>query len=264
MCNQQACLSRKNCPCEIFTVYSKTSSHKEKILVGFIHILPAISSTTWARRTVKTWVNRDSSAGSWKGIHPQQQSMYIVWAHAPAWEGQPHGELSCGCSGNDTFITASPDLLCSANSLASPSLFPPLLRLVHTPSQRAFCCQSWQDWLEGYTSAGTFPGPWVWAKMGLTLHRVETNPTCTYLRPPFRRWYFRRCYVKVCVPGIFTVPKEVVWIVLYGWAWLDPSSDAYAQMQKDKLRVQLRVCIPSIIPASPEIFSPPQCFPLAM
>lgn len=50
--------------------------------------------------------------------------------------------------------------------------------------------------------------------------------------------------MKQCAPGIFTVPKEAVWIVLYGWAWLGPSSDAYAQKQKDTLTAQPRACIP--------------------
>lgn len=111
--SRQVCPEKKY-PCEIFTVYSKTSSHKEKTLTGIIHILPPVSCTTWTR---SKWVNRDSSAGSWEGIHPQQQFTYPVWAHAPAWEGQPHGQLSCACSGNDTCIH-------SLTRLASLSQFP--------------------------------------------------------------------------------------------------------------------------------------------
>lgn len=87
----------------------------------------------------------------------------------------------------DWHIRSLPHLTCLAQPI--PLLVLPSFHLswgCFTPlSQRAFCCQAWQDWLQGYSSAGTLPGPWVWAKMGLTLHRLETNPTPTYLSSDF-------------------------------------------------------------------------------
>lgn len=172
------------CPCTIVTAYSKTSNHKEKNIMGFIQILPPPSSTTWAR-----------SKEGCKDLSQPWLTHWVLRGDSSPAAIQVHCVGTCSWQGSTTpcgvvlwllrewHVHSLPHPTCLAQPI--PLLVLPSFHLswgcFTLPSQRAFCCQSWQDWLEGYSSAGAFPGPWAWAKTGLTLHRVETNPTSTDL-----------------------------------------------------------------------------------
>lgn len=94
-------------------------------------------------------------------------------------KGNHSGSCLVVAQGMTHWFTAAPNLPISVNSLVSPPLSFHLSWGCFTPpSQRPFCCQSWQDWqrVHRYGSAWTCPGPWIWAKLGLPVHMAETHP----------------------------------------------------------------------------------------
>lgn len=139
---------QKKCPCAVFTVYSKTSNHTEKIQTVFIFCLlcPALLERggLWRPESSLTHL-----LGPERGFTPSSNPHTLCRHTLLPGKGNHLWSCHVVTEGMTCWFTPSPDLRGSANSLASPFLsFHLSWGCFALPSQRAFCCQPWQDWQE--------------------------------------------------------------------------------------------------------------------